>query len=260
MRTSCFEGYSRRDFLSLGLGLAAGFFFSGPKYMFGAPFPEFFFAQLKYRGGEWDPNPQFAQAIIEELELRTSIDGMKERRITTLSDPDLFFYPFLYMAGKYEFDPFTPQERETLRRLLTYGGFLFDEDVMGARGFGFDQAFRREMKQLFPDHELTRLPTDHSVYQSFYIIGSVAGRQRINPYLEGIILDNWTPVLYSQNDLSGAWARDRFGKWTNECVPGGEVQRNAAFKLGINIIVYSLTSDYKKDVIHHPFIKRRQNL
>jgi hypothetical protein len=30
--------------------------------------------------------------------------------------------------------------------------------------------------------------------------------------------------------------------------------------MGINIIVYSLTSDYKKDVIHHPFIKRRQNL
>jgi len=34
----------------------------------------------------------------------------------------------------------------------------------------------------------------------------------------------------------------------------------AAFKAGVNIIVYSLTSDYKKDVIHHPFIKRRQNL
>ena len=45
--------------------------------------------------------------MIEELELRTSIDGEKERRITTLSDPDLFFYPFLYMAGKYEFEPFT---------------------------------------------------------------------------------------------------------------------------------------------------------
>ena len=50
------------------------------------------------------------EAIIEELELRTSIDGLKERRITTLSDPDLFFSPFLYMAGKYEFEPFDPGE------------------------------------------------------------------------------------------------------------------------------------------------------
>jgi hypothetical protein len=251
---------SRREFLFSGLGLTAGLLSFRPRLSLSASFPQFFFAQLKYRGGEWDPNPQFVEAIIEELELRTSIDGMKEKRVTTLSDPDLFFFPFLYMAGKYEFDPFTPQERETLRRFLSYGGFLFAEDTVGAKGFGFDHAFRREMKQVFPNHELKRLPIDHSVYQSFYIIASVGGRQRVNPYLEGIAIDNWTPIIYSQNDLSGAWARDRFGKWINECVPGSEPQRSAAFKMGINIIVYSLTSDYKKDVIHHPFIKRRQNL
>jgi len=260
MITSSFKTYSRRKFFSLGLGLATGFFFSGPQSVLSASFPSFFFAQLKYRGGEWDPNPQFTEAIIEELELRTSIDGIKERRVATLSDPDLFFYPFIYMAGKYEFDPFTPRERETLKRFLSSGGFLFAEDTLGTRGFGFDQAFRRDMKQLFPDHALRRIAPDHSVYQSFYIIGSMGGRQRVNAYLEGITIDQWTPVLYSQNDLSGAWARARSGKWINECVPGRELQRSGAFKLGINIIVYSLTSDYKKDVIHHPFIKRRQSL
>ena len=82
----------------------------------------------------------------------------------------------------------------------------------------------------------------------------------VKPYLEGITIDIWTPVMYSQNDLSGAWSRDRYGKWVHECVPGSELQRKAAFKMGINIIVYCLTSDYKKDVIHHPFIRRRQNL
>jgi hypothetical protein len=131
---------------------------------------------------------------------------------------------------------------------------------MGARGFGFDQAFRKEIKQILPNHELKRLPPDHSVFQSFYLIGNIGGRQKVNPYLEGITIDNWTPVIYSQNDLSGAWARDKFGRWINECVPGGETQRSSAFKMGINIIVYSLTSDYKKDLVHHPFIKGRQNL
>ncbi len=260
MRTSSFKRCSRRDFLSLVVGLAAGFFFSGPELSLSAPFPHFFFAQMKYRGGEWDPNPQFLEAIIEELELRTSIDAMKERRSLTLTDPDLFFSPFLYMAGKYEFEPFTPQEREILKRFLTYGGSLFAEDTMGAKGFGFDRAFRTEMKQILPHHELKRLPPDHSVYRSFYLIENIGGRQKVSPYLEGIIIDNWTPVIYSQNDLSGAWARDKFGKWINECVPGGESQRSLAFKAGINIIVYSLTSDYKKDLVHHPFIKRRQNL
>jgi hypothetical protein len=251
---------SRRQFLSLALGVTAGLLTHGPKILRGASFSDFFFAQLKYRGGDWDSNPQFVEPIIEEMELRTSIDGTKERRVITLSDPELFFCPFLYMAGKYEFDPFTPQEREILRRFLTYGGFLFAEDTMGARGFGFDRVFRDEMKRVFPRHELKRLPADHSVYQSFYLVGSIGGRQRINPFLEGIVIDNWTPLIYSQNDLSGAWARDKFGKWVNECVPGGEAQRASAFKLGINIIVYSLTSDYKKDLVHHPFIKKRQNL
>jgi hypothetical protein len=251
---------SRRKFLSMALALSGGWFLSWPNLASGSLFPHFFFAQLRYRGGEWDPNPLFVEAIVEELELRTSIDARKQRRVMQLSDRDLFFSPFLYMAGRYEFEPFTQQERDVLRRFLTYGGFLFAEDTVGAKGFGFDQAFRREMRQVLPSYELKRLSSEHPVYQSFYLVGTFGGRQRVNPYLEGITIDNWTPVIYSQNDLSGAWSRDRYGKWLYDCVPGGESQRRAAFKIGINIIVYSLTSDYKRDVIHHPFIKRRQNL
>jgi len=258
---------SRRRFLSLSLGLAAGFLFPGFKSPLAASgssvaptFPQFFFTQIKYQGGGWDPNPQFLDSLMEELGLRTSIRGMKERRIITLSDPDLFFCPLLYIAGKHEFDPFTPKERETLKRFLTYGGFLLADDSMGAKGFGFDKSFRNEMSRIFPDQEMKRLPPDHSVYRSFYLIETLGGRQKVNPYLEGVTLDQWTPVIYSQNDLSGAWARDRFGKWIHSCVPGGEPQRSSAFKAGINIIVYSLTSDYKKDLVHHPFIKRRLNL
>ncbi len=251
---------SRRGFLSLlGLGLVHGFLPSFSKLSEAASFPQFFFTQIRYRGGEWDPNSQFVEAMIEELELRTSIDALKERRITTLSDPGLFFCPLLYMAGKYAFEPLTFREREMLRRYITFGGFLFVEDTMGAKGFGFDQAFRKEIKEIIPNHELKRLPMDHPLFQAFYLIGNIGGRQKVNPYLEGITIDNWTPVIYSQNDLSGAWTRDKFGKWIHECVPGGEAQRSFAFKLGINIIVYSLTSDYKKDLVHHPFIKRRQN-
>lgn len=251
---------SRRTFLRMGLALSAGLFLERRGVAVAGAFPQFYITQVRYRGGQWDPNPQFTDAIVEELELRTSISASKERRTITLAEPDLFSCPFLYMAGKYEFDPWTSQEREALKRYLTFGGFLLAEDAMGIRGFGFDAAFRREMKQIFPIHEMQKLSPDHSVFQSFYLINTIGGRQKIHAYLEGVVIDNWTPVIYSQNDLSGAWSRDRFGKWLNECVPGGEAQRLAAFKLGVNIIVYSLTSDYKKDLVHHPFIKRRQNL
>ena len=99
---------SRRRFLSLALGITVGGLARNPHRLLAASFPHFFFSQIKYRGGDWDPNPQFAEPVIEELELRTSIHALKERRVITLSDSDLFYSPFLYMAGKYEFDPFTP--------------------------------------------------------------------------------------------------------------------------------------------------------
>jgi hypothetical protein len=262
--TQVLNALSRRHFIGLAAGtlwtLALGATFRGARPAGAAPFPQFFFAQLRYRGGDWDPNPLYVEAIVEELELRTSVEAFKERRVLTAGDPDLFFVPFLYMAGKYEFEPFTAQERETLKRFLSFGGFLLAEDTLGARGFGFDQAFRKELRQIFPGEELKRLPPDHSVFRSFYLLDSPGGRQRVNPFLEGITLDGgWTPVIYSQNDLSGAWARDRFGRWAQDCVPGGEAQRQQAFKTGINIVIYSLTSDYKKDLVHHPFIRKRLN-
>ena len=250
---------SRREFLLSALALTGGVLFPHRRLYGESSFPHFFFTQIRYRGGAWDPNPQFVEAMVEELELRTSIDASGERRATDLSSPDLFFSPFLFMAGKYEFEPLSPQEREILRRYLTFGGFLFAEDTLGVKGYGFDRAFRAEMKRIFPDQDLKRLPLDHPVYQSFYLINQIGGRQPVSPYFEGMILDQWTPVIYSQNDLSGAWSRDKLGKWVHECTPGGEAQRSSAFKAGINVIVYSLTSDYKRDLVHHPFIKKRLN-
>lgn len=65
-------------------------------------------------------------------------------------------------------------------------------------------------------------------------------------------------IVYSQNDLGGAWARDRFGQWVHEVVPGGETQREHAFRLGVNLAMYSLCLDYKADQVHVPFIMRRR--
>jgi hypothetical protein len=74
---------------------------------------------------------------------------------------------------------------------------------------------------------------------------------------EGITLGNSMPVVYCQNDLGGAWERDQLGKWTNTCTPGGEAQRKDAFHLGINLILYAMTENYKDDLIHVPFIRKR---
>ena len=41
-------------------------------------------------------------------------------------------------------------------------------------------------------------------------------------------------------------------------MPGGERQRELAFRLGINLAMYALCLDYKTDQVHVPFILRRR--
>ena len=97
---------------------------------------QFVFAQLKYRGGDWNPHPLSVAPLMEELMLRTSIEAAPVRHEVSLTDRDLFNYPFLYLAGKYEFDPFTPEEIDILRRFLSYGGFMLIDDALGQQGYG----------------------------------------------------------------------------------------------------------------------------
>ena len=218
---------------------------------------QFVFAQIKYRGGDWNPHPLSVTPLMEELMARTSVEPATVRHDIMLTDRDLFNYPFLYLTGKYEFEPFSQEEVETLRRFLSYGGFLLIDDALGQQGYGFDKAVRREMQRVFPGNEFKRLPSGHAALRSYYLLRRIGGVRIVSPNLEGINVGNSTPVVYCQNDLGGAWERDQLGKWTNACTPGGEGQRKDAFHLGINLILYAMTENYKEDLIHVPFIRKR---
>src|SRR5262249_27062058 len=152
-----------------------------------------------------------------------------------ITDRNLFNFPFLYMTGKYEFEPFTQEEIDVLRRFLSYGGFLLVYAALGQPGYGFDKAVLTKIQRIFPTNELKRLPTGQQALRCYYLIRRIGGARMVNPNLEGITIVNTTPVIYCQNDLGGAWERDQLGKWTNACTPGGEEQRRDAFHLGINL-------------------------
>lgn len=253
----------RRDFiriLSYGLMMAAGLVSrrteaSHPREK--GRFTQFVFAQVQYRGGDWNPHPLAAAPLMEELMQRTSIEAAIPRHEISLTDRDLFSYPFLYITGRYDFEPFTQEEVENLRRFLSYGGFILADDALGQPGYGFDKGLRREMKKVFPDKEFRRLPSGHAALRSYYLLRRIGGMRMVHPYLEGIQVANGTPLIYCHNGLGGAWERDQLGNWVNPCAPGGEEQRRDAFHLGINLILYAMTENYKEDLIHVPFIRRR---
>lgn len=218
----------------------------------------FALAEIEY-SGKWNPRPTATSRMAWEIQKRTSIAVRLDPVVVRLSDgAALQRNPFLYLAGDSALPVISDADVERLRRALQAGGFLLIDSADPRPGGGFDQSVRALVARLFPREPLQRISSDQAVYQSFYLLKTPVGRVAAVPYLEGVWRDQRFVIIYTQNDLGGAWARDSFGHWEHEVLPGGEQQREFAFRWGINIAMYALCLDYKTDQVHVPFILRRR--
>ena len=225
------------------------------------PGSKFRFGQLQLgTGNSWNPRPGALRRLGWEVEKRTSIDVELEPAIVTPTSDTLHETPFLYLAGEKAVELPSNAGIEALRRFLTFGGFLLVDSAEGATDGAFDGSVRKLISAIFPAPAkgLEIIPTDHVVYKSFYLLDKPVGRLAIAPAMEGIIRDGRLVCVYVPNDLGGAWVRDDFGNYDYPCEPGGERQRELAFRLGINLVQYALCLDYKSDQVHVPFIMKRR--
>ena len=164
--------------------------------------------------------------------------------------PELFHHPFVVWSGDQAFEPLSEIAVAQLRLYLREGGFLFVEDARGLEDSGFDASVRRDLSRVLPKADLVPIGRDHAIYRSFFYLRGAAGRILVQPYLEGLWLGDITPVLYSRNDLLGALLRSPSGGYALEVVPGGHSQRIACRQLGINLVLFALTGNYKRDAVH----------
>jgi len=212
---------------------------------------------IKYSGGNFKPLNGALEGLLMQIARRTSIEIRREPINLELTDRNLHRYPFLYMGGDSGFDPLSEKEIRTLRHFLNYGGFLLVDDNSGDEKSAFDASVRRLAERLFPQTQLKPVARDHSIYRSFYLINRVSGRSALKSYLEEVSIKGRTVLVYSSNDLGGAWARNKLGGWNYDMISGGIKQRQESIRLGINIVMYALTLDYKKDMVHLPIILER---
>lgn len=213
--------------------------------------------QVRYKGGQFKPRPDALESLLAQLAKRTAVEVRRESLDLNLTDPRLFRHPFLYMGGDHAFEPFTPEELKALRDYLNFGGFLLIDDNSAQANSGFDDSVRHMIAELFPHTPMEKIHSDHSIFRAFYLIQDVAGRARLKPYLEGITLKGRTVLVYTNNDLAGAWSKNKLGHWDFDMIGGGASQRTQSIRLGVNIVLYSLTLDYKKDLVHLPIILER---
>jgi hypothetical protein len=97
--------------------------------------------------------------------------------------------------------------------------------------------------------------------KSFYLLQQFPGRWAGGTlWVErsaGRVNDGVSSVLIGGNDWAGAWAVDESGSPLLPAVPGGERQREMAYRFGVNLVMYALTGNYKSDQVHVPAILER---
>ena len=177
----------------------------------------------------------------------TNIRVMSEPIVLGFDNPQIFDYPFLYMleVGQGGGIVLSAAEMENLRQYLLRGGFLLIDDFWGQRQW---DAFYAAFSQVFPDREIVELPPEHEIFHVYYDIDGPQmipalyrsdeyGEQGINSASNHAILDDEGRVMVLIN-----WNSDMGDGWEHTYHPDYPTRyANAAYRLGINYLMYSLT-------------------
>jgi hypothetical protein len=204
--------------------------------------------RFEYWGEPWAIDaPAAEQNLSRRIRTVTAIE-VGDPLVLTLEDERLWEYPWIYIV---EPGNLALQEPEVpiLREFLLRGGTLVFDDFHGPYEW---ENLAREMKKVFPDREIVDVPTSHPIFTCFYRIekypqipglGSFfAGRTwekgGFVAHLRAILDDHDRPmVLINWNtDMGDGW------EWSNaEEYPGYIKYTAEAYRMGINLVVYSLT-------------------
>ena len=195
---------------------------------------EFSIARIQYGGGgDWYCDPSSLPNLLEYLKTNTSMSqASKEVRIK-LTDSNAKQFPYLYITGHGNIR-FSNNEIIALRSILSNGGFLHADD-----NYGMDKSFRREIKKVFPNKKFVELPHSHPIFSSYYELKNglpkVHEHDNRAPQALGIFENNKLVVLYTyESDLGDGWEDATVHNDPPEI-------REAALKMGVNIIYYALT-------------------
>jgi len=121
--------------------------------------------------------------------------------------------------------------------------------------------------------ELEPVPHEHVLTKTFYLLRDFPGRFNSGQtWVETLPRDDddeeaasrparggdgVSPIIITSNDLAGAWALRPDGQPMLPLTPGEPRQREFAFRAGVNIVMYTLTGNYKADLVHAPALIER---
>lgn len=193
--------------------------------------------------------------ILKALSGATSVEPDFAAKKIKLSDGALFEEPFLVLSCPGAPESLDYAELRALRLYLVSGGTLFANDSSGRRQSPFAGWLKRTMSLVLPENGFQPVARDHSLLKSFFIVNAPGGRFSLEKEPAAVEYAGRYAVIFSRNDLVGAWAKDSIGRYVYDIPAAG--QRHSGEKLTLNILVYALTGSYKQDAVHQPYIMQR---
>ena len=181
------------------------------------------------------------------LQNRTSLDEVGVARIDPNTD-DLAFFPVIYWPVTASEHPLTEEGARRVTHYLRHGGIILFDD---ANGEGAGPSFLHRVLPNVDIPPLVKLPEKHVLKRSFYLLNDFPGRFAdrdvwLEPE-EAASYDGVSSVIFGSNGWAAAWAADDAGHPLYPCTPGGEQQREYAYRFGVNLVIYALTGTYKAD-------------
>lgn len=208
------------------------------------------------------------EALSKALHLRTSFAPGDPAGVDPGKD-ELAFYPMLY----WPIVATAPQPTaKTVARVAAYlkqgGTIVFDtRDALAQRPGEAptpETQWLRDLTKGLDVPELEVVPRDHVITKTFYLLDGFVGRYANGEtWVEALppepkdaaarpvrATDSVSAIVVTSNDLASAWAQDKRGQPLFPLTPGGARQREMALRGGVNLVMYTLTGNYKSDQVH----------
>lgn len=172
---------------------------------------------------------------------------------------ELAFFPLIYWPLSAGQAPPSPAAVSRLNAYLRGGGTILFDTRQG--GGGGPTVGLRELARRLDVPPLSPIPPDHVLGRAFYLLDHFPGRWTGDTvWVEragGRLNDGVSPIIAGSHDWAAAWAMDDAQRPLYAVVPGGERQREMAYRFGVNLVMYVLTGNYKSDQVHLPAILER---
>jgi hypothetical protein len=216
------------------------------------------------------------KGLTRVLTERTAVEPDEPMAVDIESD-EIAFFPLLYWPVTVKQSQLSGHALDKVDTFMRNGGTILfdtrDQDtalpVATERSASGSQILRRMLAGLdIPP--LQPLTQEHVLSRAFYLLREYPGRwasgrvwveaQHTNADGSPAATtesDAVSPIIVGGADWAAAWAEDDNGRPLAAVVPGGDRQREYAMRFGVNLVMYTLTGNYKTDSVHVPHILDR---